>query len=130
MSDPVVQLARERIAELEVDLARWHRLLAAATGEPGIPTPGLPKPTVNDIISLVADRYGITPAELLEGGRAAQSVTARHIAMRLAREITGKSYPQLGRAFRCDHTTVMYACRAVEGHAVGDLREELLGVTA
>lgn len=122
----VTEIARERIAELELDLARWRRVLAAA-GEKTTPVPPREtgSPSVTRVMDVVAARYGVTRADLLGPGRTQPATTARQVAMRLVRETTGKSYPEIGRAFRRDHTTVIHACEVTEAMALGDLREEL-----
>ena len=35
----------------------------------------------------------------------------RQIAMFLAREMTGLSFPRIGQHFACDHTTIIHAVR-------------------
>ena len=44
----------------------------------------------------------------------------RHIAMYLAREVLGESYPQIGEVFGRDHSTVMSAVRKVKSNLSGD----------
>lgn len=65
-------------------------------------------------------------------------VTARHVAMYLARTLTRASYPELGRAFgNRHHTTVISAVASVESLRAKDMRinsliarvSESLGVT-
>jgi chromosomal replication initiation ATPase DnaA len=46
--------------------------------------------------------------------RAPLVVLARQVAMWLARQLLGASYPEVGRFFHVDHTTVISACRRVE----------------
>ena len=89
-----------------------------------------PSPTddVGRIIDIVAGRYGVSRSDVLSPDRRQQAVLARQVAMRLIREATGKSYPEIGRIFDRDHTTVMHALEVTEGFALGDLREELAGV--
>jgi chromosomal replication initiation ATPase DnaA len=130
----VAEIARERITELQLDLARWQRVLAAAGKQGGkqdaAPVRETAEPSVARVMDLVAERYGVTRADLLEPGRTQPATTARQVAMRLVREMTGKSYPEIGRAFRRDHTTVIHACEVTEGLALGDIREELAGHVA
>jgi chromosomal replication initiator protein len=52
--------------------------------------------------------------ENLRGDRRGKFARARHIAMYVARKATDVSYPELGRAFGRDHTTVIYAVRSVQ----------------
>lgn len=70
--------------------------------------------SVRTIQRLTAEHHGLTRAQLL-GPRKHQSVVkARHLAMWLARNLTGASYPELAKAFERDHATVIYGCRRVE----------------
>jgi chromosomal replication initiation ATPase DnaA len=41
-------------------------------------------------------------------------VNARQIAMFVSRKVTDVSYPELGKAFERDHTTVLYSVREVQ----------------
>jgi chromosomal replication initiator protein len=138
-SEELAVMARRRIAELELDLHRWRRVLAlsqtpaAQAPAPRTPTARSPSQAVPvrvlapiaQIIATVAARYGVTREELLAHGRTQPATTARQVAMRLARELTGKSYPEIGRAFSRDHATVIHACEVTESFALNDLREEL-----
>jgi hypothetical protein len=55
------------------------------------------------------------PIEKMTAWRGPQNeVEKRQIAMFLAREVVGASYPEIGRCFGGkDHTTVLHACRVV-----------------
>ncbi len=132
----LVTMARERVAELELDLHRWRGVLAlaaAATCPPPAPpppparpvSPPRPRSPIEHIISVVAGRYGVSAEQLIAHDRTQPATTARQVAMRLARELTGKSYPEIGRAFDRDHATVMHACEVTATFALGDLRDEL-----
>lgn len=61
----------------------------------------------------VAHAFGMTVEELLRGGRSKQVALARQVAVWIARRATKASYPELGRAFGRDHTTMMASERAV-----------------
>jgi len=52
----------------------------------------------------------------LSSSRRAQAVVRpRHVAMYLAKQLTSRSLPEIGRKFgKRDHTTVMYAIRRIE----------------
>ena len=63
---------------------------------------------IADVIARVATEHGYSPADILGRDRHAHVVKARHSAMLEARRL-GFSYPELGRAFKRDHTTVMHA---------------------
>lgn len=72
------------------------------------------------IIRAVADVTGV-PALQIEGqSRRADRVRARHVAMYLAREVTGAGFKVIGRAFEGrDHATVISAWRKI-GAALDD----------
>jgi chromosomal replication initiator protein len=70
----------------------------------------VPQPTVRQIQSAVAIAFGITKAELTGNSRCYRLTHPRALAIMLAKELTGASYPQLGRAFDGrHHSTVMHA---------------------
>ena len=61
-------------------------------------------------MATVANAYGLGIADLRGQRRSKVFSHPRMIAMWLAAELlTDKSLPQLGRAFKKDHTTVMHA---------------------
>lgn len=70
------------------------------------------KPGISTIAHFTAAVCGIREEHLRATRRDAPTVRARWIAMYLAREMTGRSFPEIGRMFGDrDHTTVMHACR-------------------
>ncbi len=101
MSDPI----GARVAAIEVRLARLETLLDAA------PHRGSPMPC-RVITATVAAAHGVTLEELTGEGR--RDATVRHLAMLLCRRLTGASYQQIGRAFRRDHSSVIYGLRSAE----------------
>jgi chromosomal replication initiator protein len=72
------------------------------------------------IIKRVAAAFGVTERELLGASRLRGVLRPRQVAMYLVRELTGLSLPRIGAAFARDHTTVLHACRKVEGELEGD----------
>ena len=64
------------------------------------------------LISAAGAAYGLDATALLSTSREANTTEARHVAMWLLRQ-TGMSYPQIGKTFGRDHTTVMSAIRRV-----------------
>ena len=67
--------------------------------------------TTEQIISVVADQYGIEESRLLSRERSREVAFPRQIAMYLIREETSNSLPKIGEALGGrDHTTVMYGC--------------------
>jgi chromosomal replication initiator protein len=86
---------------------------------------------VEDILRIVAKHYGVSRADLLSSRRTANVVRPRQIAMYLAKTLTLRSLPEIGRRFGGrDHTTVLHAVRKIEGLVQGDkgLAEEIEGL--
>jgi hypothetical protein len=72
-------------------------------------------PKVEDIQRAVCRRYGVSRADMLSARRTATIVLPRQIAMYLAKTITLRSLPEIGRRFGGrDHTTVLHAVRKIE----------------
>lgn len=65
------------------------------------------------IMRCVSDYFGITVDDLMGKSRAKPFVYPRQIAMYLARSHTSLSFPDLGRAFGRDHTTVLHAVQRI-----------------
>jgi chromosomal replication initiator protein len=83
---------------------------------------------IEDIQKLVANRFSVTRADILSARRTATVVKPRQIAMYLAKVLTPRSLPEIGRRFGGrDHTTVLHAVRKIENLAKTDaaLNEEL-----
>lgn len=69
-------------------------------------------PTIETIAASSARYHGVKLADLRSPSRRRQVVTARGVAMVLARELTDISYQQIGAFFGGrDHTTVLHGCR-------------------
>lgn len=81
---------------------------------------------IEDIQRLVANHYNVTRADILSSRRTATVVRPRQIAMYLAKSLTLRSLPEIGRRFGGrDHTTVLHAVRKIEGMVSTD--QELAG---
>ncbi|HJZ38026.1 MAG TPA: chromosomal replication initiator protein DnaA [Solirubrobacterales bacterium] len=71
--------------------------------------------SVEEIQQQVAERFGISRAELIGTSRSTVPLGARQVAIFLTREMTDLSLPQIGRLYGGrDHTTVMNSLRRVE----------------
>ncbi len=68
---------------------------------------------IKKILEVVAEYYRIKVADLKSKSRARSVTRHAKVAMALAKELTNKSLPEIGRAFERDHTTVLNACREV-----------------
>jgi chromosomal replication initiator protein len=73
------------------------------------------KVTIDEIIRKVADHYNIRMTDILSPRRARSVARPRQVAMFLAKKLTTKSLPEIGRRFGGrDHTTVIHAVRKIE----------------
>lgn len=73
------------------------------------------KLTIDEIQRKVADYYGLKMSDLLSERRSRDVARPRQIAMYLAKKLTPRSLPEIGRRFgNRDHTTVMHAVKKVE----------------
>ena len=71
--------------------------------------------TIEDIQKRVSDYYNIRVAEMSSARRAQMVARPRQVAMYLAKQLTSRSLPEIGRKFgNRDHTTVMHAIKKVE----------------
>ena len=83
---------------------------------------------IEEIQRIVARHFNVSRADMLSSRRTANVVRPRQIAMYLAKTLTLRSLPEIGRRFGGrDHTTVLHAVRKIEGLADRDqtLAEEL-----
>ncbi|GAB4537971.1 MAG: chromosomal replication initiator protein DnaA [Roseibium sp.] len=70
---------------------------------------------VEEIQQVVCKHFSVTKADLLSSCRARVLVRPRQIAMYIAKVMTGRSLPEIGRRFgNRDHTTVLHAVRKIE----------------
>ncbi len=73
------------------------------------------KVTVDMIQKVVAEHYALKQADLISERRARAVARPRQVAMWLAKQITTRSLPDIGRRFGGrDHTTVLHAVRRIE----------------
>ena len=74
-----------------------------------------PKVSIERIQRIVAERFGFHRRDLLSERRSADVVLPRQVAMYLAKKMTLRSLPKIGRHFGGrDHTTVMHGIRKTE----------------
>lgn len=73
------------------------------------------KVTIDEIIRKVADHYNLRLTDILSPRRARSVARPRQVAMFLAKKLTSKSLPEIGRRFGGrDHTTVIHAVKKIE----------------
>lgn len=71
--------------------------------------------TIDEIQKRVAEHYNIRVADMHSARRARAVARPRQIAMYLAKQLTARSLPEIGRKFGGrDHTTVMHAVKKVD----------------
>ena len=71
--------------------------------------------TIDEIQRRVAEHFNIKMAEMTSSRRARVVARPRQVAMYLAKQLTQRSLPEIGRKFGGrDHTTVMHAVKKVE----------------
>lgn len=74
------------------------------------------EPPIEQIRKVVSEYYGIRESELSGTRKTRTIVVPRQMAMSLCRELTQKSLPEIGENFGGrDHTTVLHACRRIDG---------------
>lgn len=78
---------------------------------PEIPQP----PAIHEIVSACCRYFKMPRNEMLAERRTGKVVHARHVAMYLAKTITRRSLPEIGRKLGGrDHTTVLHGIRKME----------------
>ena len=111
--------------ELEGAIAKVA-MLAQVTGRPitpqlvedalgSAPKPSSREVTIDDILNVVTDRFGVRIIDLQGKKRTRSIAWPRQICMYLARTLTNHSLEEIGGYFGGrDHTTVMHAVKTVE----------------
>jgi chromosomal replication initiator protein len=70
--------------------------------------------TIDEIQKRVAEHYNIRLTDMSSARRARNVARPRQVAMYLAKQLTQRSLPEIGRRFgNRDHTTVMHACSRI-----------------
>ena len=70
---------------------------------------------IEDIQRIVSRHYNVSRQEMISNRRTRTIVKPRQIAMFLAKTMTPRSFPEIGRRFGGrDHTTVLHAVRKIE----------------
>ena len=102
-------LAYRDLNDMPLDLPNISRAISDMFKAEGnaLPTPSL-------IISQVCKFYSIDEAVLRGTLKNKGTAEARQVAMYLIRKLTNLSFPDIGKEFSRDHSTVIYAIRKVE----------------
>ncbi|QLB12369.1 chromosomal replication initiator protein DnaA [Bisgaardia hudsonensis] len=70
--------------------------------------------TIENIQKVVAEYYRIKVSDLKSKSKVRTFVRPRQLAMALAKELTNRSLPEIGKGFGDrDHTTVLHACKKI-----------------
>ncbi|MBI1383334.1 MAG: chromosomal replication initiator protein DnaA [Rhizobiales bacterium] len=144
-ADPTFQLSREVIEFLASELNESARELEGAvtrlyaachlTGLPiNVETtreairdlmqgPEQKRIKIEDILKLVSRHYGVSRTDILSQRRHRSVVRPRQVAMYLAKQLTSRSLPEIGRRIGLrDHTTVLHAVRKIDAEIKVDMR--------
>jgi chromosomal replication initiator protein len=79
--------------------------------------------TVDDIQKATAEHFGLKQADLISERRNRAIARPRQAAMWLAKQLTTRSLPDIGRRFGGrDHTTVLHAVRRIDELRVADVQ--------
>lgn len=80
-----------------------------------------PRISIDRVQRAVASEYGVTRLDLISSRRTADIVRPRQVAIYLAREMTPRSLPEIGRRFGGrDHTTALHAHRKIGALVASD----------
>jgi chromosomal replication initiation ATPase DnaA len=72
-----------------------------------------PRVTIDQVKRCVMRRYRLKPGDLESKSRRSEIVRPRQLAFYAARLLTGKSFPDIGRHFCRDHTTILHGYEKV-----------------
>jgi chromosomal replication initiator protein len=85
--------------------------------------PDMTRVKIDDILKIIGRHYNVARTDLLSPRRARSIVVPRQIGMYLAKKLTQRSLPEIGRRFGDrDHSTVLHAVRKIEGQIKTDDR--------
>nr|WP_245582425.1 chromosomal replication initiator protein DnaA [Neorhizobium lilium] len=112
------QLLFRRSFEPNLSLERVDELLAHLVG-----AGEAKRVRIEDIQRIVSRHYNVSRQELVSNRRTRVIVKPRQIAMYLAKTLTPRSFPEIGRRFGGrDHTTVLHAVRKIEDLITADTK--------
>lgn len=78
---------------------------------------------IDDILKIVGRHYNVARTDLLSPRRARSIVVPRQVGMYLAKKMTSRSLPEIGRRFGGrDHSTVLHAVRKIDDQIRTDER--------
>lgn len=102
----IVKKSVEKVAELVAPAIQQRDWLHVATPV---------GPTIGEIVKDVCKQFGISKNDFESARRNQDLAIPRQVAMALARHLTKRSLPEIGRHIaNRDHTTVLHSCRKWE----------------
>ena len=105
-------IAYQQFNNMVVTLDLAAVVLREANGGNGL-DPGRIK--IDDILKIVGRHFNVAKADLLSPRRSRTVVVPRQIGMYLAKKLTSRSLPEIGRRFGGrDHSTVLHAVRKID----------------
>jgi chromosomal replication initiator protein len=86
---------------------------------------------IDDVMRAVTKKYRIPKSELISDRRTVRLVSARFAGMYMARTLTSRPVAEIGRRFKRDHTSVLYALARMEASLATDpaLRGEMVALS-
>ena len=103
------------IASQQLNRSRMTVELAAMTLRDVSEPTDVARVRIDDILKVVGRHYNVARADLLSPRRARSIVRPRQVGMYLAKKLTPRSLPEIGRRFGGrDHSTVLHAVRKIE----------------
>ncbi len=72
------------------------------------------KPTIAEIVKVVAEYYHLSVEDIISDQRDAYRYRARQIVYYLTREMTSKSYTQIGQVMNRDHSTAIHGAAVIQ----------------
>lgn len=74
----------------------------------------------NDVIEAVCEAFDVDREEVYSKSRTTRIVEARGVIWYVCRQVTMYSYPELGREFGRDHSTIIHGVTKVEARMYND----------
>lgn len=89
-------------------------------------------PKIREIVKAVAQYYAVPAVEIIAQRRLKCIVKPRHMVFYLARQLTYRSFPDIGHILNRDHTTVLFGARKIAKCLESDvqLRLDVAAITA
>jgi chromosomal replication initiator protein len=136
LADKLTESGRELEGAVTRLYAQWQLMRAPVTTDVAegllrdLVASGEPRRIrIEDILKIVSRHYGVSKHDILSERRHRSVVWPRQIGMYLAKQMTARSLPEIGRRFgNRDHTTVLHAIRKIEGQltANAQLKDEIV----